>query len=58
MKFSDALNLYRHDSVVKSLNDARLACRIAGCGDEEFSILGKLVQRLKDLTGKPIVVGV
>jgi hypothetical protein len=58
MKFSDALKKYAADDVVKELDRARLACRDAGAYNEEFSILVRLVNRLKELSGKPIVVGV
>jgi hypothetical protein len=58
VKFSEALAKYGNDSAVKALNEARIACQHAGCYDEEFSIFTKLVNRLKELSGKPIAIGV
>lgn len=58
MTFSEALSKYEKDHSVHDLNCARIACRTAGCGEEETAILMKLVTRLKELSGKPIVLGV
>lgn len=58
MKFSEALKKYQNDTVVKQYDAARIACRHAGLYDEESSIFCKLLKRLKELSGKPIVCGI
>lgn len=58
MKLTEAIDRYDHDDAVRKLKAAKEACYQAGCHDEEFTILQKLVARLKELSGKPIAVGV
>jgi hypothetical protein len=63
MKMSKAIEKYvtgsghYRDAVAADLHAARWACHRVGLYDEEFTAFTKLVTRLRELAGRPIVIG-